>query len=117
MYTNKTIQNVNIGICGSILRSTPLGRVQSAVRYSLLADEAADISNKEQLAVCLRYLDVTSAKPMRGFLPLASLIPVFQVKLLPIVSWGCWNLGNCQLPIWLDRHTMKRDQWPEAQSS
>ena len=68
LYTSKTIQNEIIGICGSIIRSAILGRVQNAVHYSLLADEAADISNKEQLAVCLRYLDVASCKIDERFL-------------------------------------------------
>lgn len=62
LYTSKTIQNEIIGIHGSVIRSTILGWVWNAVHHSLSVDEAADIYNKEQLAVCLRYLDVTSCK-------------------------------------------------------
>jgi hypothetical protein len=62
LYTSKTVQNEIIGICGSIIRSTILARTRNAVQYSLLADEAADVSNKEQLAVCLRYIDITTCK-------------------------------------------------------
>ena len=65
---SKPIQSEIIGICESIIRSAILDRVQTALHYSLLANKAADISNKEQLAVCLRYVDVTSCKVDDRFL-------------------------------------------------
>ena len=34
-----------------------LGRIRSAYRYSLIADEATDISNKEQFAIVIRWVD------------------------------------------------------------
>ena len=31
--------------------------IQTAVFYSIMADESADVSNKEQLVICLRWMD------------------------------------------------------------
>ena len=31
--------------------------IQTAVFYSIMADESADVSNKEQLVICLRWID------------------------------------------------------------
>ena len=56
----KTTQNELIEICGSIIRSTLVSRIQAAGIFSVMADEAADASNKEQLAICIRFVDQTS---------------------------------------------------------
>lgn len=39
-----------------ILREVALN-IKNAVLYSIMADESADISNKEQLVICLRWID------------------------------------------------------------
>ena len=57
LYTSKTIQNEIIEICGNIIRSTILGRARAAGVFSVMADEATDASNKEQLAICIRFVD------------------------------------------------------------
>ena len=57
LYTSMTIQNEVINISGGIIRSTILVRIRTAEAYSLLADEATDVSNKEQLAICLRFVN------------------------------------------------------------
>ena len=57
LYTSKTTQNELIGICGRIIQSTILGRIRAAGVYSLMADEATDVANKEQLAICIRFVD------------------------------------------------------------
>ena len=62
LYTSKTIQNEVIQISGGIIRSTILARIRAAEAYSLLADKATDVSNKKQLAICLRFVDQSSLK-------------------------------------------------------
>ena len=68
LYTSKTIQNQIIKICGTIIRSTILNHVRTAELYSLLADEATDASNKEQLAVCVRFVDQCTLKIEERFM-------------------------------------------------
>ena len=68
LYISKTIQNEIISICGTIVRSTILARVHAAELYSLLADEATDVSNKEQLDVCVRFVDQSTLKIEERFM-------------------------------------------------
>ena len=62
LYTSKTTQNELIGICGGIIRSTILSRIRAAGVYSIMADEATDAANKEQLAICIRFVDQGTLK-------------------------------------------------------
>ena len=60
LYTSKTIQNEIIDICGSIIRGTILAEIRDAHFFSLMADEATDAANDEQLAVSIRYVKPTT---------------------------------------------------------
>ena len=62
LYTSKPTQNELIGIGGSIIQSTLVGCIQAARIFSVMADEAADASNKEQLAICLRFVDQSTLR-------------------------------------------------------
>ena len=55
-YTSKTIQNELIGIIGNRIRSDILSEVKTAKFFSVITDEVADIANKEQISICLRYV-------------------------------------------------------------
>ena len=61
-YTSKSIQNELIVICGDLIPNKILERVYKACYYSVLADEATDISNDEQLSINIRYVDEGSPK-------------------------------------------------------
>ena len=56
LYTSKTIQNELIQLCGDSIRSIILNDVRAAGAFSIMADEATDAGNKEQLAICVRYV-------------------------------------------------------------
>ena len=56
-YTSKNVQNELIGICGDIIRNKILDKICKAGYFSVIADEATDISNDEQLSISIRYLD------------------------------------------------------------
>ena len=64
-YLSKTTQNqlisaTSIIIIISIIRNAILTNINNGSRfYSIMADEATDISNKEQLSVIVRYVDST----------------------------------------------------------
>lgn len=58
-YRSKTVQNELIDVIASIIREQIVKDIRdSGGMYSISADEVRDISNKEQLAVCLRFVDM-----------------------------------------------------------
>lgn len=57
MYTSPTIQNELVKICGDIIQEKILTRIKRARYFSILVDETQDISRKQQLALCVRYMD------------------------------------------------------------
>lgn len=58
-YRSKTIQNKLVHICGKQIESKIISEINDSdcPFYSVLADEAADCGNKEQMPVVLRYVD------------------------------------------------------------
>ena len=56
-YRSKTIQNEIIDCCGRHTRQIIINEVKEAIYFSLLADEAQDVSNKEQMPLVLRFVD------------------------------------------------------------
>ena len=56
-YISKTSQNKLIKCCGQYITDKIVGDVTKARFYSILADEASDISNKEQLSLVIRFVD------------------------------------------------------------
>ncbi|XP_031327228.1 52 kDa repressor of the inhibitor of the protein kinase-like [Photinus pyralis] len=56
-YTSVQVQNELIGICGQVLRKQMVDEVNKGYGFSILADETADISGKEQLSIGIRYVD------------------------------------------------------------
>lgn len=55
-YTSKTIQNELIHVIGKYIQSEILHEIKKAKYYSVLADELADVANKEQLSISFRYI-------------------------------------------------------------
>ncbi len=55
-YTSKTIQNELISVVGKHIQSKILLEIEKAKYYSVLADELADVANKEQLSISFRYV-------------------------------------------------------------
>ena len=58
-YRSKTTQNKLIKICGKQVQGKIVPQItnSSSPVYSVLADEAADCGNKEQMRIVLRYVD------------------------------------------------------------
>ena len=57
LYTSKTVQNQMIAIGGDIIRRKLLEVVRKTGFFSVIADEATDTANDEQLSICVRFLD------------------------------------------------------------
>ena len=49
-----------IGICGDIVQTHILDEIRKAKYFSILIDEVADLSRKEQLTLILRFVDKES---------------------------------------------------------
>ena len=60
-YRSKTIQNEIIDICGKYIQKNLTDEIrQTGGIFAVLADEATDISNQEQLPLVLRYVDASN---------------------------------------------------------
>ena len=66
MYTSKEIQNEMIGVCGDIIRNKILQRIRKAQFFSVIADEATDTANDEQLSISIRFVE--NGQPLEKFL-------------------------------------------------
>ena len=56
-YCSKTIQNEIIEVLGTYIQDKIVIEINEAGAFSLLADEASDSNNKEQLPLVLRFVD------------------------------------------------------------
>ena len=58
-YISKTIQNEMISTVGAIIVNNLSQEIRDSKYFSIMSDEAADISNKQNLSVVIRFLDST----------------------------------------------------------
>ena len=59
-YRSKTIQNELIELCAKQIKTSIVKEIVKAREYAVLADEASDISCREQLSLIFRFVDVNS---------------------------------------------------------
>lgn len=55
-YTSGKIQNEIIATCGDLILNKIVEEVNAVKCFSVLVDETTDISVKEQLTLCVRYV-------------------------------------------------------------
>ncbi|XP_050310850.1 52 kDa repressor of the inhibitor of the protein kinase-like [Anthonomus grandis grandis] len=72
-YRSVDIQNEIISISGDVIKAYCIKNVKISQAYSILADEIADISGKEQLSVGIRYFDEETSNIEEVFLGFAEL--------------------------------------------
>lgn len=56
-YISPNMQNEIICICDQLILKEIVGKVNAAEGFAVLADETTDIATKEQLTLCVRYID------------------------------------------------------------
>lgn len=56
-YTSKEIQNEMITVCGDIIRNKILRKIRDAQLFSVIADEATNSANDEQLPISVRFVE------------------------------------------------------------
>nr|CAI5855855.1 unnamed protein product [Callosobruchus analis] len=57
IYTSPRIQNELINLCGEVIQENVISEVRKTMAYSILADETADVSGKEQLSIGVQFYD------------------------------------------------------------
>ena len=57
IYISKTTQNILLSCCSDAITGTTIKGINYAQYFTILCDEASDISNKEQLFFCLTYVE------------------------------------------------------------
>ncbi|CAB4029058.1 52 kDa repressor of the inhibitor of the kinase-like, partial [Paramuricea clavata] len=57
-YISKTSQNKIIKCCGQVISEQIIQDIKASKFYSIIADEAADSSHKEQMSLVLRFVDI-----------------------------------------------------------
>ena len=63
-YTSVRTQNEIVEICGRLLQCDGVHAANNSAAFrSILADETADTSGKEQLSLAVRYMETNSATP------------------------------------------------------
>jgi len=56
-YTSPDIQNEILEVCGQIIQNQLVEKINAAKCFVILADETTDISGKEFLTLCIRYVE------------------------------------------------------------
>lgn len=67
-YISPTIQNEIISDYNKLIFKQLVQNVNNAKSFRILADEITDISDKEQMSLCVRYFSVTEKKIREDFL-------------------------------------------------
>nr|CAI5857316.1 unnamed protein product [Callosobruchus analis] len=67
IYTSPRIQNELINLCGEVIQENVISEVRKTMAYSILADETADVSGKEQLSIGVRFYDESKSKIREEF--------------------------------------------------
>ena len=74
-YTSNTIQNQIITVLAKQVTTNIVNKVKAARWFTVIADEVADVSNREQLSIVLRYVDpatLTVREDLVGFFECAT---------------------------------------------
>ena len=56
-YISESTQNEIISCCADIVNKQIMSEIKHSKYFSILADEVADCSNKEQMPIVFRYVD------------------------------------------------------------
>lgn len=57
-YLSPLLQNEIISSCNNVIKGKLVEEINNAIYFSVLADETSDISNMEQISICIRYVSV-----------------------------------------------------------
>ncbi len=92
-YTSPDVQNQLVEICEDVLRRQIVSEVNKIGYWSILADESADISGKEQLSLAIRYFDIDSKIVKEEFLGFVEIIDQTADGIADVILAYCQDLG------------------------
>ena len=98
-YVSKTVQNELLDVCRDQLRDKIVASANSAALFTVMADEASDVSNKEQLAICIRYLSETDevSEKFLGFVECNTGVSGEALAEKIIIALKAWKLDVMKL--------------------
>lgn len=59
-YLSPLLQNEIIESCNRVIQTKLVEEVNNATYFSVLTDETSDVSNVEQISLCVRYVEVNT---------------------------------------------------------
>lgn len=68
IYTSSQIQNEIIEASAEVIKEKLVASINNNQFFSVLADETTDISCKEQLSICIRYMDTIKSEVKESFI-------------------------------------------------
>ena len=99
-YTSKRSQNDLIDFMADDVRQQIIADVKKSKYFSILADEVSDVSNKEQLCLCLRYVDAPSKEIVEDFIGIVELPNIQGKTIAQAILKHIENIGldieNCR---------------------
>ena len=90
-YLSASIQNAIISAYGDLVKESMIARIKRARCWVLIADEASDRHNREQLAVFIRYIwpnDVGVWHCYEDTVAILNIVATFDHGLKTTRSWG-----------------------------
>ena len=94
-YISKTIQNEMITTAGAIIVNNLSQEIRDSKYFSIMSDEAADKSNKENLSVVIRFLD--STKTVREQIDKDVYVNIYAIR-QPLITIPI-SLASCERSI------------------
>ncbi|KAM4697848.1 zinc finger MYM-type protein 1-like [Rhinophrynus dorsalis] len=94
-YTSVRVENELITLCEEILREDLVSLVNKSNGFSVIADESADISGKEQMSIGVRFVDTSStiAVIKEEFLGFATLKDMDAISVANMILATCSKFG------------------------
>ena len=98
-YTSPIIQNEMLKIMGLQVLREIASSIQKAKYFSLMADEVTDVSNREQVAICIRWVDI-DFQPHEEFIGLYKANTIAAVEIVAILKDSLLrmnlNISDCR---------------------
>ena len=98
LYTSKTVQNEIIAICGNLIRQKLLKYIRDAGFFTVIADEATDAANQEQLFVSIRFVEKSEpCERFMGFIRCATGVTGEAIADNILLQLNAWQLPATSL--------------------
>ncbi|CAH2330006.1 Hypothetical predicted protein [Pelobates cultripes] len=94
-YTSVRVENELIALCEETLREDLVNLVNRSNGFSVIADESADISGKEQMSIGVRFVDTSSTVGVikEEFLGFATLKEMNATSIANMIMDSCSKFG------------------------